>query len=38
MNDAECFFKLYGTLIFSVPFYIKNFDCNEVVEKMENLK
>jgi len=26
MNDAECFFRLYGNAIFTVPFYFDHFD------------
>jgi hypothetical protein len=26
LNDAECFFKLYGDMICTVPFYFDHFD------------
>jgi hypothetical protein len=36
MNDAEAYHKLYGMLLFCVPFYQKNFELTTLEPKQEN--
>ena len=33
MNDAEVYFKLYGKLLYVVPFYKKKFNLVEVSDE-----